>query len=92
MTLKNAIYGFAIGDALGVPFEFKERGSFTCRDMTGWRTWDQEPRTWSDDTSMNLATCKSIQENDIRDKFRQWAFDGKFTGGIDNLELQYHGE
>ena len=83
--LKNAIYGFAIGDALGVPYEFMERGSFTCTDMTGWGTWDQEPGTWSDDTSMILATCKSIQEkghidiNDMQDKFRQWVFDDKFT-------------
>lgn len=85
MTLKNAIYGLALGDALGVPFEFKERGTFTCSDMVGWGTWNQEPGTWSDDTSMTLATCKSIQEkgyidtNDIRDKFKQWAFEDKFT-------------
>lgn len=83
--LNNAIYGFAIGDALGVPFEFKKRGTFTCTDMTGWGTWNQEPGTWSDDTSMTLATCKSIQEkgyidiDDMRDKFSQWAFEGKFT-------------
>lgn len=83
--LNNAIYGFAIGDALGVPFEFKKRGTFICTDMTGWGTWNQESGTWSDDTSMTLATCKSIQEkgyidiDDMRDKFSQWAFEGKFT-------------
>ena len=25
-----AIFGLAIGDALGVPYEFEERGSFVC--------------------------------------------------------------
>ena len=32
-TLKSAIYGLAVGDALGVPYEFKFRGAFECTDM-----------------------------------------------------------
>ena len=36
--LKDAIYGFAIGDALGVPYEFKERGTFNCQTMIGHGT------------------------------------------------------
>lgn len=93
MTLKNAIYGLAVGDALGVPFEFKKRGTFTCRDMTGWGTWYQDPGTWSDDTSMTLATCKSIQEkgcidiDDMRDKFKQWAFEDKFTANGEVFDI-----
>lgn len=34
-TLKSAIYGLAVGDALGVPYEFKFRGAFECTDMIG---------------------------------------------------------
>ena len=33
--LYGAIFGFAIGDVLGVPYEFQERGSFLCTDLTG---------------------------------------------------------
>ena len=34
-TLRDCVYGMAVGDALGVPFEFKPRGSFECTDMVG---------------------------------------------------------
>lgn len=60
--LKDAIYGLAIGDALGVPYEFKERGTFYCNDMIGNGTHKQPIGTWSDDTSMTLATCNSIKK------------------------------
>lgn len=78
--LKAAVYGFAVGDALGVPYEFKKRGTFKCKGMTGFGTWHQEPGTWSDDTSMVLATCDSIRQcgkivpEDIMTKFYHWRF------------------
>lgn len=34
-NLRDAIYGLAVADALGVPFEFKNRGTFCCTDMIG---------------------------------------------------------
>lgn len=42
--LRDAVYGAAVGDALGVPYEFRARGSFTCTGMEGWMTHDQAPR------------------------------------------------
>ena len=89
--LYDAIIGFAIGDALGVPYEFKERGSFTCSDMTGYGTHYQPLGTWSDDTSMTLATLSSLKENagriipeDMRTKFNYWLLYGDFiaTGEV----------
>ena len=84
--LFQAVFGSAIGDALGVPFEFQERGSFECKGMIGYGTHDQPEGTWSDDTSMTLATLKSIKENngrividDIRNNFLLWLNEGKFT-------------
>lgn len=84
--LKSAIYGLAIGDALGVPFEFKERYTFICEDMVGYGTYNKPEGTWSDDTSMTLATCKSLKDNnkiidivDIRRNFEKWLFNGEFT-------------
>ena len=57
--LRVAVYGLAIGDAVGVPYEFKQRGSFRCAGMIGYGTHHQPAGTWSDDTSMTLATCAS---------------------------------
>ena len=87
--LKAAIYGLAIADAIGVPVEFRKRGSFHVDSMVGHGTHNQPAGTWSDDTSMTLATCNSIREcgaidlQDIFEKFRSWYFDDAYT--IDGL-------
>lgn len=83
-TIRAMIYGFAVGDALGVPYEFKDRGTFSCSSMIGYGTWGQPAGTWSDDTSMMLATmdsladCKGVDVDDMRAKFKSWAFDAHY--------------
>lgn len=83
--LRNAVYGFAVGDALGVPYEFRQRGTFNCTGMTGFGTYNQPAGTWSDDTSLVLATCDSIREKDRIDipdmihKFAQFLYECKYT-------------
>ena len=77
-SLRDCIYGQAVGDALGVPYEFRRRGSFTCSGMVGHGTHNQPAGTWSDDTSMALAICDSYRElgrvdtKDIYEKFLKW--------------------
>ena len=84
-TLRDCIYGLAVGDALGVPYEFRPRGTFECTDMIGYGTHGQPDGTWSDDTSMTLATCDSIRElghidtADMRDKFVGWIARDEYT-------------
>lgn len=83
--MRSCIYGLAVGDALGVPYEFCERFTFECTDMIGHGTHQQYAGTWSDDTSMALCICSSIKQRayidvaDIADRFRRWLQDGEFT-------------
>ena len=84
--LFDAILGLAIGDALGVPYEFKQRGSFICSDMVGYGTHNQPEGTWSDDTSMTIATLDSLKSNngiivteDICRRFNYWLLYGDYT-------------
>lgn len=84
--LRAAIYGLAVGDALGLPVQFRSRGSFHITSMTGFGTYNQPEGTWSDDTSMTLATCDSIRRldgkvdpDDIFQAFERWYYDGTYT-------------
>ena len=81
----DAIMGLVVGDALGVPVEFRQRDTFTITDMTGYGTYNQPVGTWSDDSSMTLATiesivqCEKIDPADIMKKFSEWYRCGLFT-------------
>lgn len=83
--LSAAVWGAAVGDALGVPYEFKSRGTFECQGMVGHGTHGQPAGTWSDDTALMLATCDSIRAvghvdaADLLSRFRSWHYDGAYT-------------
>lgn len=84
--LRDAVYGAAVGDALGVPFEFRERGTFECKGMVAYGTHHQPAGTFSDDTSMLLATCDSLRTmggsvdtHDMRERFVKWMDEGAYA-------------
>ena len=59
--------GHAVGDALGVPVEFKkreERIESPVIDMMGYGTYPVPAGAWSDDTSMSLATLDAMSKAD----------------------------
>lgn len=61
--IKGGIFGLAVGDALGVPVEFKSREYLRIhpiKDLTGYGTWNQPLGTWSDDTSLTLCLCEAL--------------------------------
>ena len=93
--LSDAIYGAVIGDALGVPFEGMVRGSFKCTGITGFGTHDQPAGTWSDASSMMLATCKSLKDNngkikidDMRSAFMKWMNEGEFSPNGEVFDIE----
>ena len=93
MALRDAIYGLAVGDALGVPYEFLTRGSFRCDGMAAYGSHHQPKGTWSDDTSLTLATCASIKAtgridaDDIRRRFVAWYESGEYAIGRDVFDV-----
>ena len=89
-TLKDAIIGLAIGDAMGVPLEFKPRNQLQANpttEMKGYGSHNVPKGTWSDDTSMTLATIVAINKTgkivpkDIADNFIKWLENAEFTAG-----------
>ena len=88
--LEDAIVGLAIGDAMGVPLEFKLRNKLQANpttEMKGYGSHNVPKGTWSDDTSMTLATIAAINKTgkivpkDIADNFIKWLENAEFTAG-----------
>jgi ADP-ribosylglycohydrolase len=77
----GGILGLVVGDALGVPVEFLDREDVRKKpvtDMHGFGTHHQPPGTWSDDSSLALATLDSLRSgydlHDMMDRFRRWRY------------------
>ena len=87
----DGMLGVIVGDALGVPVQFssgkeiKSRAQGPVTGMEGHGTYDMPAGTWSDDSSMALATLDSLVKagsadmDDIMRRFLQWEFEGEYT-------------
>lgn len=84
----NTIYGAIVGDALGVPVEFKEREWLSenpVSTMKGYGTYSLPKGSWSDDSSMMLCLADSIGQQkkmdyeDIMKRFWAWFKHSKYT-------------
>jgi ADP-ribosylglycohydrolase len=83
---KDVLFGVAIGDALGVPVEFKSRESIAQRpvtDMIGFGTYDLPPGTWSDDSSLTFCLADVLADSydlqKIANSFVNWLYDEQWT-------------
>lgn len=77
------IYGGIIGDLMGVPVEFRQRGTFHIQDIVGYGTYNQPPGTWSDDTSLTLCLIENLMNKEtvanLMEKFVKYQDEGYWT-------------
>ena len=79
LRITDALVGFAVGDALGVPVEYKSREELRNAPVTGMLEFmehNQPAGTWSDDSSMVFCTieslCNGYNLEDIATQFSVW--------------------
>ena len=87
----GGLLGLVVGDALGVPVEFHRRETLDRQpltDMIGHGTHGQPPGTWSDDSSLALATAASL----VARGYDPPDMMARFAGWLDRAEMSPHGE
>lgn len=84
--VKSVLFGVAVGDALGVPFEFRNRkaiGKSPASDMTGYGTYNLPAGTWSDDSSLTFCLAEALTTdfnlNVIGQNFVNWYYKNYWT-------------
>jgi ADP-ribosylglycohydrolase len=85
-NIKSALFGVAVGDALGVPVEFKSRNTIMqnpITDMIGFGTYNLPPGTFSDDSSLTFCLAEALTEefdlNIIGKNFVKWVTENYWT-------------
>jgi ADP-ribosyl-[dinitrogen reductase] hydrolase len=86
--IKSVLLGVAVGDALGVPVEFKSK-EFLClnpvTDIVGYGTHHQPPGTFSDDSSQTFCLAEMLTGgfdlNTLARNFIRWQDEGYWTAG-----------
>lgn len=84
----DGIMGVVLGDALGLPVQFLSREELDASPVTDMREYgvfNLPKGSWSDDSSLTLATLESLCRNnfasceDIMENFADWLLEGQFT-------------
>lgn len=93
-NVKDLIFGFVVGDALGVPVEFAERDYLTKRPVTTMIDGGihlQKPGTWSDDSSMTFCLMESMIEGynilDLSLRFQNWMYQNYWAPHGENFDI-----
>lgn len=85
-SIKSALFGVAIGDALGVPHEFsraEELRENPVADMVGYGTYNLPAGTWSDDSSLTFclaeSLCSGFNTDYMGELFVKWYYQDYWT-------------
>lgn len=96
MNSRDGIIGLAVGDAMGVPIEFMSRDKLMDNPVTQMldRGSHNQPKgTWSDDTSLTLATmdsiihCFGISTEDMGNRFVNWMEKSEYTADGERFDI-----
>ncbi len=84
--IEAALVGFAVGDALGVPVEFRHRSELHRDPVTGMRGFQvhcQPPGTWSDDSALTFQLVENLLEGyapqRLGERFVRWFTVGEWS-------------
>jgi ADP-ribosylglycohydrolase len=92
--LRGAVWGHLVGDALGVPYEFKDASQIRTVEWHGHGTHNQPAGTWSDDGALMLALLDSqlrkrapgearFDTTEQAKRFLAWREDREYTPDLD---------
>lgn len=102
--IRGALYGFAIGDAIGATTEFMEESEIAAKygyldDMVGGGWLNLPPGHVTDDTEMSVCVMEALMESDgdeakfrdiLRAKFIDWLDSGpKDVGATCSRSIRY---
>lgn len=84
--IKGALLGVSVGDALGVPVEFKSRAELQANpvvDMIDYGTYNLPAGTWSDDSSLTFCLADTIAKGfdlyKLGQSFCNWRYKNLWT-------------
>ncbi|NEW80788.1 MAG: ADP-ribosylglycohydrolase family protein [Mariniphaga sp.] len=87
-SIKSVLFGVAVGDAIGVPVEFKSRATLRgnpVTDMFGFGTHHMPSGTFSDDSSLTFCLAEALTHdfdlNTIGQNFVKWCKKNYWTAG-----------
>lgn len=91
---RSILFGVAVGDALGVPVEFKSRELIRKQPvtgMTGYGTYNLPPGTFSDDSSLTLCLAEALAGDFsiqcMAENFLRWYHHGYWTANGDVFDI-----
>lgn len=92
--IKSVLFGVAVGDALGLPVQFKSREYLKLNpvsEMIGYGTFNLPPGTWSDDSSLTFCLVAAIVDGfDLRrlaNYFMDWYHQGYWTPFVKAFDI-----
>ena len=98
-TIKSVLLGVAVGDAVGVPYEFRSREIMLknpATDMVGFGTYNQSPGTFSDDSSLTFCLAEALTHGfdlqEIANNFIKWVEEDYWTahGEVFDIGIATH--